>query len=96
MPTTSKGRGSPWAGLGRSSVFTPLLPANGPVLKGLLLPDEYAITSVASIGRDAFFQALDRRLSTGLQLIQIREPGLERDELAALAEHEGERRKALG
>lgn len=74
-----------WQHPGRISV-TPLLPANGPVLKGLLLPDEYAITSVASIGRDAFFQALDRRLSTGLQLIQIREPGLERDELAALAE----------
>ena len=65
---------------------SPLLPANGPVLKGLLLPDEYAITSVSSMGVEAFMRALEWRLSAGLRLIQIREPGLERDELGVLAE----------
>ena len=66
-----------WQHPGGISV-TPLLPANGPVLKGLLLPDEYAITSASAMGLEAFLWALERRLSTGLRFIQIREPGLAR------------------
>ena len=63
----------------------PLLPANGPVLRGLQLPEEYAISQASSMGERAFLNCLERRLSEGLRLIQVREPGWSRDELARLA-----------
>lgn len=49
----------------------PLLPANGPVLKGLTLPAEYAITG--GMSAEVFFPRLERRLTEGLKLIQVRE-----------------------
>ena len=63
----------------------PLLPANGPVLKGLLLPDEYAITQAAEVGIEEFLARLKRRLTEGLRLVQVREKHLDRDALAAFA-----------
>ncbi len=64
----------------------PLLPANGAVLKGLLLPDEYAITQAAELGTEAFLERLKTRLSAGLRLVQVREKNLDRDALAAFAQ----------
>jgi len=64
----------------------PLLPANGAVLKGLLLPDEYAITQAAELGTEAFLERLKARLSAGLRLVQVREKNLDRDALAAFAQ----------
>lgn len=52
----------------------PLLPANGPVLKGLSLPAEYAITG--GMDAETFFDRLERRLGAGLKLIQVREKTL--------------------
>ena len=63
----------------------PLLPANGPVLKALLLPPEYAITQAAEIGVELFLGKLRRRLEEGLRLVQVREPGFSKSELASLA-----------
>ena len=63
----------------------PLLPANGPVLKGLLLPEEYAISAAESLGPEAFLNRLGSRLASGLRLIQLREKTLDRVALAALA-----------
>jgi 8-oxo-dGTP diphosphatase len=63
---------------------TPVLPANGPVLRGLALPLEYAISNAGRMGRAAFLDALQRRLQEGLKLIQIREPGWARGDIAAL------------
>jgi 8-oxo-dGTP diphosphatase len=51
----------------------PLLPANGPVLKGLSLPAEYAITDAAEMGTEAFLRRLESRLAAGLKLVQVRE-----------------------
>ena len=65
--------------------LTPVLPANGPVLRGLCLPSEYAISRAAELTRDVFLDRLDRRLNDGLRLIQVREPGWDRDALASLA-----------
>ena len=65
--------------------LSPVLPANGPVLKGLCLPHEYAITQAAELTRGVFLDHLERRLNNGLRLIQVREPGWDRDALAALA-----------
>jgi 8-oxo-dGTP diphosphatase len=61
----------------------PMLPANGPVLKGLTLPAEYAITG--GMSPDVFFQRLEHRLSTGLKLIQIREKTMPPRELRDFA-----------
>jgi 8-oxo-dGTP diphosphatase len=55
---------------------SPILPANGPILRGLSLPTEYAISDLAKLGEAAFFAALDARLERGLKLVQLREKHL--------------------
>ena len=62
-----------------------MLPANGPVLRALSLPDEYAITRVAEMGEAAFLPRLEARLRGGLRLVQLREKGLARPALESLA-----------
>lgn len=69
----------------QSISVTPLLPANGPVLRGLQLPHEYAISQAGALGRGEFMARLRGRLASGLKLVQLREPGLSREELADLA-----------
>jgi 8-oxo-dGTP diphosphatase len=56
----------------------PLLPANGPVLRSLMLPAEYAITRAAELGLEPFLSRLEARLRDGLKLVQIREKTLAR------------------
>jgi 8-oxo-dGTP diphosphatase len=51
----------------------PLLPANGPVLRALELPFEYAITHAGEMGEEEQLHRLDQRLAQGLRLIQVRE-----------------------
>ena len=63
----------------------PLLPANGPVLKALLLPREYAISQAAQLGVELFLGKLRERLEGGLRMVQVREPGFSKSELASLA-----------
>src|SRR6202007_1412214 len=50
-----------WQSIGAKSV-APMLPANGPVLKALALPDFYAVTHAAEIGCDAQLEALEQAL----------------------------------
>jgi 8-oxo-dGTP diphosphatase len=52
-----------------------VLPANGPILKALRLPLEYAISDAAKLGPEVFLHRLDLRLSQGLRLLQWREKG---------------------
>ena len=52
----------------------PMLPANAPVLRALMLPREYAITQAGELGEAASLAALRGRLDTGLRLVQVREP----------------------
>lgn len=54
----------------------PILPANGPVLRALSLPLEYAISNLAELGEAAFLRALEARLAGGLKLVQLREKQL--------------------
>ena len=63
----------------------PLLPANGPVLRGLQLPAEYAITQAGELGAERFVSRLEARLRGGLKLVQLREKGLDRVALRDLA-----------
>lgn len=52
---------------------SPILPANGPILRALGLPSEYGITQAAESGIEPFMLRLQRALDRGLRLIQIRE-----------------------
>lgn len=63
----------------------PLLPANGPVLRALGLPIEYAITHAGEIGADAQLRLLERRLAQGLRLVQVREKDMPAAALARFA-----------
>jgi 8-oxo-dGTP diphosphatase len=63
----------------------PLLPANGPVLRGLALPAEYAISQAGELGVERFVARLERRLRGGLRLVQVREKNLAREALRELA-----------
>jgi len=69
----------------RNVTVAPLLPANGPILRALGLPDVYGITCAGEIGRDAFMQRLDQSLVNGLRLIQVREKQFTADALQAFA-----------
>ncbi len=57
----------------------PLLPANGPVLRALSLPAEYAISRAGELGVEPFLSRLEERLRKGLRLIQVREKTLGRE-----------------
>lgn len=52
---------------------SPVLPANAPVFAGLRLPMQYGITHAAEIGAEAQLEKLQRALSLGLRLVQLRE-----------------------
>ena len=64
----------------------PMLPANTPVLRALALPQEYAITDIATIGESAFLRRLDERLAGGLRMIQLREKSASRPELIRIGQ----------
>ncbi len=65
----------------------PILPANGPILRGLALPLVYAISDAEALGVDVFLRRLEERLAAGLRLVQLREKGLPERALEALAGH---------
>jgi len=75
---------------------SPILPANGPILKGLSLPLEYAISDVAKLGEMEFLRRLDQRLEYGLRLVQLREKQLSSDAYRELAGDVAERGHARG
>lgn len=55
---------------------SPLLPANGPVLRALELPGVYAISNAAALGTGEFLSRAERALAAGLRLLQLREKTL--------------------
>ena len=65
---------------------SPILPANAPIMKALVLPPIYAISNLAEMGETAFLAALRTQLQQGLKLIQVREKQLAPLALARLTE----------
>jgi len=63
----------------------PLLPANGPVIRSLMLPSEYAITHAGVLGVELFLSRLEARLRGRLKLVQIREKTLAPQAVAEFA-----------
>jgi len=70
----------------RALTVSPILPANGPILRALELPVIYGISNVAGLGGDEFLRRLRGALARGLRLMQLREKQLPQAELHALAE----------
>ncbi|WP_301101898.1 Nudix family hydrolase [Propionivibrio sp.] len=62
-----------WTTIGDAATVTPILPANGPILRALELPSLYALTNADDNGIDAELARLERALASGLRLIQIRD-----------------------
>lgn len=69
----------------RELAVSPLLPANGPVLRALDLPAVYGISNAAELGMEEYLRRLERALARGLRLFQIREKQLQEHELHAFA-----------
>jgi 8-oxo-dGTP diphosphatase len=74
-PHPKEGQAIRWQRLDQP-MAEPMLPANAPVLRSLALPLEYAITDAQALGADEMLARIERRLSTGLQLIQVRDKAL--------------------
>lgn len=75
---------------------SPMLPANGPVLRSLALPTFYAVSNAAEIGDAEFLRRLDRALDEGVRLFQLREKSAARDGLIDLASRVVKRARARG
>ena len=80
----NEGQAFSWE-LADAPAVEPMLPANGPILAALRLPFTYALTQAVAVGATAQLQALDAALARGLRLVQVREPGMAADALAAFA-----------
>jgi len=63
----------------------PLLPANGPVLRALQLPNVCGITAASEHGESRFLELLEAALEKGLRLIQVREKWMTPDSLVRFA-----------
>jgi 8-oxo-dGTP diphosphatase len=84
-PHAREGQGGlAWTHAARPDV-TPILPANGPVLRGMELPLVYGISAASDLGVAEFLDRLERALAKGLRLVQLREKSLPHSELVALA-----------
>lgn len=64
---------------------TPMLPANGPVLKALALPEIYGITNASEWGMTCALERIRAALQGELRLVQVREKEMSRDELRRFA-----------
>lgn len=64
---------------------SPMLPANGPIMKALRLPRFMGISHAGEIGVDAQLARVDAALAAGLRLIQIRESAMDAPALLAFA-----------
>jgi 8-oxo-dGTP diphosphatase len=63
----------------------PVLPANAPILRALLLPPVYAISNAEAFGQDEFMLRLEHALDNGLRLLQLREKHMADDALLPFA-----------
>ena len=75
---------------------SPLLPANGPILRALALPPVYGISNATQIGAEVFLARLESALAGGLKLIQIREKSWSEDALVDLAKRAAARAHEYG
>jgi 8-oxo-dGTP diphosphatase len=82
-PQAHEGQGMAWVRADRPGV-APILPANGPILRGLSLPLIYGISAATELGEAVFLRRLEAALAQGLRLLQLREKAMPADVLARL------------
>ena len=63
----------------------PMLPANGPILKAVALPQVYGVTQAHALGVENFMIRLETALTNGLRLVQVREKEMASDQLREFA-----------
>jgi 8-oxo-dGTP diphosphatase len=68
--------GFEWVKLGAAPGVSPILPANGPILRALALPSVYALTNASENGIEGEWAKLEKALAGGLRLIQVRDKDL--------------------
>jgi 8-oxo-dGTP diphosphatase len=78
--------GIAWQQIGQPPTVTPLLPANGPIIKSLELPTRYAITCVEENGMDDELARAERAIAAGCRLFQVRDKTAPREVRQRLAE----------
>ncbi|WP_291993634.1 Nudix family hydrolase [Candidatus Accumulibacter sp. ACC003] len=65
-----------WLTVGEAASVAPILPANGPILAALALPELYALSNAEENGVAAELARLERALAQGLRLLQVRDKTL--------------------
>ena len=75
-----------WQHIGEAAMVSPVLPANGPILKALALPTTLAITHSSEVGEDVELARLEQAIARGLRLFQVREKELPEAERAWFAQ----------
>ncbi len=68
--------GFDWMKIGAVARVSPILPANGPILRALQLPSIYALTNASENGCEGEWRKLEKALASGLRLIQVRDKNL--------------------
>jgi 8-oxo-dGTP diphosphatase len=74
----------------------PMLPANAPILRSLLLPHAYAITDARRYGVTGALDRLERALAEGVRLVQVREKDMSREAVERFARETVERTHRAG
>lgn len=77
-----------WVNIGDVAPVSPVLPANGPILRALELPPVYAVTNASERGSgiDEEMARLRNALNKGLRMIQVRDKDLPADQRKEFAQ----------
>lgn len=94
-PHPHEGQSLAWVHADHPAV-SPILPANGPILRGLSLPLTYGVSAAAELGAEGFMRRLESALERGLKLLQLRERAMPAEPLAHLAREVAARCRAHG
>lgn len=84
-PHPHEGQSFAWQRPGALTV-SPILPANGPILRGLAQPSVIAFSNAAELGEESFLHRLDERQANGPVRLVLREPQLDPASYRKLAE----------
>lgn len=69
-----------------AEIVAPMLPANGPILHAVGLPQSYGVTDATALGVEKFMPALEAALTKGLRLVQVREKDMAAESLRHFAQ----------
>jgi 8-oxo-dGTP diphosphatase len=94
-PQSLENQAFAWQGAGCEAV-SPMLPANGPLLRALNLPTVYGISYAHEMGEPEFLAALQQALQRGLRLVQVREKEWSETRLQAFAQRVVEMARPFG